>query len=121
MTHDQCHRNGVQPCTHSRHASDSTQQNHGSLRQALEPMLLFAAGLQTPSYCDSAFERGNKKAWREADLDFLHKVSSMAQEVRPCIVHYHVQVHSVVAGQLKSLTVSVCLYQNGNIAVQQML
>ena len=111
----------VQPCTRSHQVRDSMQQNSGSLRWASEPMQLFAAGLQTSAYCNNALERGNRKAWREADLDFLHKVSSMAQEVRPCIVHNHIQVHSVVAGQLKSLAISVCLYQNSNNAVHQVL
>ena len=107
----------VQPCTDSHQVCDSMQQTNGSLQGGT--MLLLAAGLQTPAYCDDIFERGNRKAQREADLDFLHKVSSMAQEVRPCIVHNHIQVHSVVTGQLKSLTVSVCLYQSSNNAVYQ--
>ena len=48
------------------------------------------------------------------DLDLLYKVGSMAQKVRPCIVHNDIQIHSVVAGQLKGLPISVCLHQAKN-------
>lgn len=48
------------------------------------------------------------------DLHLLYKVGSMAQKLRPCIVHKDIQIHSVVAGQLKGLSISVCLHQANN-------